>query len=146
MKLLNLMYLLNFVVFCFLVFSRFLLLLVKTPKKNLEKTKKNCKKTSRKPKKNKIARKHRENQKNKKKQNCKTHVGTSWWVRVCNFGFFGFLEVFFGFWPKVAKTSRKPKKPKKQNCKTHVGTSWWVRVCNFGFFGFLEVFLVFDQK
>ena len=83
MKLLNLMYLLNFFVFCFLVFSRFLLLLVK-----------NQKKTSRKPKKNKIARKHRENQKkqkktklqeniektkkNKKKTKLQDPLGTSW--------------------------------------------------------------------
>ena len=81
--------------------------------------------------------KHWENQKNQKNQNCKTHVGTSWWVRVCNFvfGFFGFLEVFNTF-------GQKPKKhwenQKKQNCKTHVGTSWWVRVCNFVFLFFLD--------
>ena len=103
----------------------FLLLLVKN-QKNLEKTKKT-----------------------KKKQNCKTHVGTSWWVRVCNFVFFVFFFCFFWFsrcfcyfWSKTKKTSRKPKKTKKkQNCKTHVGTSWWVRVCNFVFF----VFLVFSM-
>ena len=60
--------------------------------------------------------------KNKKKQDCKTHEGTSWWVRVCSlvfFCFFCFLEVFATF-------GQKPKK--------HVGTSWWVRVCNFCFF------------
>ena len=48
--------------------------------------------------------------KNKKKQNCKTYVGTSWWVRVCNFVFFC-VFVFFGF------TSRNPKKTKKQKNK-----------------------------
>ena len=54
--------------------------------------------------------------KKQKKQNCKTHVGTSWWVRVCNFVFFvffGFLEVFNTFGQKPKKTLRKPKKTKK---------------------------------
>ena len=32
-----------------------------------------------------------------KKQNCKTHVGTSWWVRVCNFVFFVFFWISRGF-------------------------------------------------
>ena len=96
--------------------------------------------------------KHWENQKNQKKQNCKTHVGTSWWVRVCNFvffGFFGFLEVFNTFGQKPKKHWEHQKNQKNQNCKTHVGTSWWVRVCNFVFFvffGFLEVFNTFGQK
>ena len=90
--------------------------------------------------------------KKQKKQNCKTHVGTSWWVRVCNFVFlvfFGFLEVFNTFGQKPKKHWENQKKQKKQNCKTHVGTSWWVRVCNFVFFvffGFLEVFNTFGQK
>ena len=70
-------------------------------------------------------------EKTKKKQNCKTHVGTSWWVRVCNFVFVYFFVISWGF-------GQKPKKhwenQKKQNCKTHVGTSWWVRVCNFFLF------------
>ena len=37
---------------------------------------------------------------NPKKKKCKTYIGTSWWVRVCNFVFFvffGFLEVFVDF-------------------------------------------------
>ena len=73
-----------------------------------------------------------------KKQNCKTYVGTSWWVRVCNFVFFCSFcfFVFFGF------TWRNPKKTKKRKCKTYVGTSWWVRVCNFVFFLFFLFFLV----
>ena len=60
--------------------------------------------------------KHWENQKKQKKQNCKTHVGTSWWVRVCNFVFFCFFWIsrgFWYFWSKTQKTLRKPKKPKK---------------------------------
>ena len=86
--------------------------------------------------------KHWENQKNQKNQNCKTHVGTSWWVRVCNFGFlffFGFLEAFNTFGQKPKKHWENQKNPKNQNCKTHVGTSWWVRVCNFVFFVFFWI-------
>ena len=57
--------------------------------------------------------KHWENQ---KKQNCKTHVGTSSWVRVCNFGFFvffGFLEVFSTLGQKPKKHWENQKKQKK---------------------------------
>ena len=35
--------------------------------------------------------------KKQKKQNCKTHVGTSWWVRVCKFVFFCFFWISRGF-------------------------------------------------
>ena len=44
--------------------------------------------------------------KKQKKQNCKTHVGTSWWVRVCNFVFF----VFFWFLEAFNTFGQKPKK------------------------------------
>ena len=64
--------------------------------------------------------KHWENQKNQKKQNCKTHVGTSWWVRVCNFVFFvffGFLEVLILLVknPKNIEKTKKNKKTKLQD-------------------------------
>ena len=49
---------------------------------------------------------HWENKKKQKKQNCKTHVGTSWWVRVCNFVFF----CFFGFLAVFNTFGQKPKK------------------------------------
>ena len=62
------------------------------------------------------------NQKNlekpKKKQNCKTHVGTSWWVRVCNFVFFcffGFLDVFATFGQKQKNLEKTKKKKQKKN-------------------------------
>ena len=60
-------------------------------------------------------------EKTKKTKKCKTHVGTSWWVRVCNFvvcWFFGFLEVFdtFGQNPKkLRENQKKTKKTKLQD-------------------------------
>ena len=82
-----------------MVFSRFLLLLVKN-QKNLEKTKKN-KKTEK-------------TQKNKK---TKTIWGQTFPSNLCCFWFFWFFHFFcffwfsrgfFGFWPKVAKILRRP--------------------------------------
>ena len=55
-----------------------------------------------------LPREIQKNQKKQKKQNCKTYVGTSWWVRVCNFVFFG----FFGF---TSRNQKKPRKPKLQD-------------------------------
>ena len=56
--------------------------------------------------------KHWENQKKQKKQNCKTHVGTSWWVRVCNFVFFVFLD-FSRFLILLVKNPKNIEKTKK---------------------------------
>ena len=61
--------------------------------------------------------KSKQPKKNKNKQDCKTHVGTSWWVRVCNFVlyvFFGFLEVFATFGQKPKKHRENQKKQKNK--------------------------------
>ena len=48
-------------------------------------------------------------EKKTRKRNCKTHVGTSWWVRVCYFLFFGFSRFLL---PSV-----KTKKPREEQRK-----------------------------
>ena len=58
-------------------------------------------------------------EKSKKKLQTLTHQLVPTWVLQFWFFlvFFGFLNFFLGFWPKVLKTSRNPKKTKKQNCR-----------------------------
>ena len=98
--------------------------------------------------------KPRENQKNKKNKIADpnspacTYMGLAILVFLFFFCFFGFLEVFFGFWPKVSKTSRKPKKTKKKTkiADPNSPACTYMGLAILFFFVFSRFFWVFDQK